>query len=91
MAHFIISYDLRNQRNYQPLWDTLENWGATRLLESLWVVSMNSSAPQIRDALKQVIDADDALVVIQLQSKSGWATLRALNAGVNWLKQNILP
>ena len=36
MAHFIVSYDLHNQRNYKPVWDRLESWGAVRLLESLW-------------------------------------------------------
>ena len=32
MAHFVISYDLHNQRTYKPVWDTLESWGAVRLL-----------------------------------------------------------
>jgi len=26
MAHFMISFDLHNRRNYQPLYDALANW-----------------------------------------------------------------
>lgn len=44
MAHYIISYDLHKQRTYEPVWKALESWGAVRLLESLWVVTLNNGA-----------------------------------------------
>ena len=88
MAHFIISYDLRKQRNYQPLWDKLNSWGAVRLLESLWVVSMNSTAAAIRDALKSVVDDDDGIAVLEFTARTMWACFKAKDAGVNWLRSH---
>lgn len=90
MAHFVVSYDLHKQRTYQPVWDRLERWGAVRLLESVWVVSLNAKASEVRDSLKEVIDNDDSIAVVELISGSGWASLRAKQAGVDWLRANIL-
>jgi hypothetical protein len=90
MAHYLISYDLHKQRNYQPVWDKLEAWGAVRLLESLWVVTRNSTANQIRDDLKAAIDSDDSIAILELKSGSGWSTWNARKSGIDWLKKNIL-
>lgn len=89
MKHFIISYDLRKARNYQPVWSALESWGAVRLLESLWVVSLNSGTAQIRDALQSLVDNDDGVAVIELKPGSDWSTLNAQRAGAAWLTSNI--
>ena len=89
MAHYLISYDLRKARNYQPVWNKLESWGAVRLLESLWVVSMNDTVGAIRQALQSVVDSDDGIAVLELKSGSNWATLNARQAGVDWLNANI--
>jgi hypothetical protein len=89
MAHFIISYDLHKQRTYQPVWNTLEGWGAVRLLESLWVVTLNNTVGEVREALLKVIDSDDSVAVIELKAGSGWASTRARQAGVDWLTSNI--
>lgn len=90
MACYIISYDLHNQRNYEPVWDLLKHWGAVRLLESLWVLTTNSTAIALRDALKGVMDSDDSCAVVELKPGSHWACQRARDAGVAWLRQNIL-
>ena len=90
MAHFIVSYDLHKQRSYGPVWKLLEDWGATRLLESLWVVTLGNKAGEVRDGLKAVIDDDDSIAVVELKAKSGWAALRAKPDGVAWLRANIL-
>jgi hypothetical protein len=66
MAHYMVSYDLHNQRTYQPVWNHLEKLGGTRLLESLWVLSSNQTATQIRDGLGKVIDHDDSTAVVEL-------------------------
>jgi hypothetical protein len=90
MLNYIISYDLHQQRHYQPVWNLLEAMGATRLLESLWVVSSNLTALQIRDALQAVIDNDDSTAVIELKPGSWWANRLAKPAGVQWLQQRIM-
>ena len=91
MAHFAVSYDLHNQRTYPPVWRLLESWGAVRLLESYWVLTIESTAPALRDALQRVIDNDDSVAVIELKTGSGWACVRAKSDGVEWLRKNILP
>lgn len=91
MAHFMISYDLHNRRNYQPLWDQLNYWGAVRLLESVWVVSLTGTAIQARQTLQKVTDDDDSIAVIELKPGSMWGTFNGKPAGVAWLKKNINP
>jgi hypothetical protein len=90
MAFYVVSYDLHNTRDYQPVWDYLEGVGAEKLLESLWVVSFNGGAPQLRDALKATMDEDDSCAVLELRAGSGWAASRAKKEGVQWLRGNIL-
>lgn len=90
MAHYIVSYDLHNQRYYQPVWTQLEQWGATRLLESLWVMTATLTAAQIRDGLQNIIDKDDSVLVVELKAGSWWANRLAKPAGVQWLQRNIM-
>jgi hypothetical protein len=89
MAHYIISYDLHKQRTYEPVWRLLEGWGAVRLLESLWVVTLSSTVGAVRQAVTNAADSDDAVAVIELKAGSEWASLRAKQAGVDWLTSNI--
>ncbi len=89
MAHFIISYDLHNQRTYEPVWKVLEDWGAVRVLESLWLVTIDKTSAQVRDTIKTAADDDDSIVVIELKSNSDWASWRGRAAGVAWLKKNL--
>lgn len=89
MAYYVISYDLHNQRHYEAVWALLGSWGAVRLLESLWVVSLNNGAGEVRAAIEKAIDSDDSIVVIELKPGSSWASVRARQSGVNWLSNNI--
>ena len=86
MPRFIISYDLRTQRNYQPLYNRLTKWNAARLLKSLWLAELAGPAEAVRDILRKVADADDGVVVIELVGAFDWATFKAQLAGVAWLK-----
>ena len=89
MALFAVSYDLHNQRTYPPVWQKLEGWNAVRLLESLWLVTLNATAAQVRDALTTATDKDDSIAVIELEAESDWACLRARDTGVAWLKKHM--
>ena len=90
MANYIVSYDLHNQRHYEPVWKQLEQLGGTRLLESLWVVSTSLNATQLKDVIRNAADNDDSVAVIQLLPGAYWACSRAKEPGVQWLRQNIL-
>jgi hypothetical protein len=86
MPHFIITYDLRKQRNYKPLYDALGQWRAVRLLESVWLAQLKGPAFAVRDILRSKVDSDDGLAVIELVDGFDWATLRTTPLGANWLK-----
>lgn len=74
MAAFIVSYDLRKEgRNYQALYDRLEQWGAIRILESVWLIRWETESSGIRDDLKKHIDSNDALFVAKLNGQAAWA------------------
>jgi hypothetical protein len=86
MPMYLISYDLRKVRNYEPLWKVLRDWKSVRLLESLWLTELLGPAPTIRDLLQPYIDGDDGIAVLELMPNFDWATLRCQPAGTNWLK-----
>jgi hypothetical protein len=72
MALYFLTYDLRKSRNYQKLYDELDDFGAVRILESTWCFKrINTDASGLRDHFKGYIDSDDGLAVSEV---SGWAT-----------------
>ena len=89
MALFAISYDLHWRRDYVPLWNALSSWGAVKVLESLWLLNINSNVAEIRDALLGLVDHDDSILVIELQPGSAWGSARAKEPGVTWLQNNL--
>ncbi|MDD4210342.1 MAG: hypothetical protein PHI52_08420 [Bacteroidales bacterium] len=74
MALYFLTYDLRNKRDYQKLYDELESFKAVRVLESTWCFKKDdTSSAELRDHFKKFIDADDGLLVVEANS---WATIR---------------
>ena len=89
MALFFLSYDLRNGRDYQKLYDELEKFNAVRMLESCWCFKrININAKGLRDYFTQFIDSDDGLLVSQIAEIDDvpqWAG-RTLDGNPNQLK-----
>jgi len=74
MALYFLSYDLRNSKNYQALYDELSKFNAIRILDStLCFRRVNTTTKQLRDHFKRYIDADDGLIVSEVTS---WASYR---------------
>ena len=72
MALYFLSYDLRNARNYQTLYDELSRFNAVRILESTWCFNrVNTSANGLRDYFGKLMDGDDGLIVSEV---SNWAS-----------------
>ena len=72
MALYCLSYDLRNARNYQTLYDELSRFNAVRILESTWCFNrVNTSANGLRDYFGKLMDGDDGLIVSEV---SNWAS-----------------
>jgi CRISPR associated protein Cas2 family len=80
MALFFVNYDLVKRKDYQTLWDRLEQWGAQRVLLSTWAIKRdNVTAAQIRDDLCKYIDNDDRLLVDQSTTWAGFNLMIDLN------------
>lgn len=69
MALFVVSYDLIKRKDYPKLWEALGDLGAFRVLRSVWLVDYNTEADGLRSFLRQYIDEDDALLVIEFHKK----------------------
>lgn len=89
MPLYLITYDLRKVRNYQPLYATFQQWKASRILKSLWLAQLKGPTAAIRDILRNGMDSDDGLAVIELKPGSDWATYAVQPAGATWLKTYI--
>jgi len=76
MAKYEVSYDLRNPgRNYESLWKRLGEWGAVRVLQSVWIIDRQTTAQQIRDDLQHHMDANDGILVTGLTGEAAWRHL----------------
>lgn len=69
MALFIINYDLRNNRDYQKLYDEMDRLDGFKVLESVYLADLSNTATEVRDHLQSFIDGDDGLLVIEFSKK----------------------
>lgn len=72
MALYTLTYDLRNSRDYDKLYEKLDEFNAVKVLESTWCFKrINTTASNLRDVFKKIVDSDDGIFVCQV---SDWAT-----------------
>jgi hypothetical protein len=87
MATYIVSYDLRKQRNYDALYEAIKSYGTwAHILESLWAIVSSRTTSEVRDHLAKFIDSDDGLFVIKSGKEAAWVGVTCNN---EWLKQNL--
>ena len=71
-----ISYDLRKPgRNYDDLYETIKSASSwAHAMDSLWFISTGESAEKWSNRLRQVMDQNDWLFVVDItgQSCNGW-------------------
>ena len=76
MALFFLEYELRKPRDYRRFYDEVDRFGAVRVLTCLWCFrNAESDAATLRNHFAQFMDADDAIVVVEVAS---WAARGAL-------------
>lgn len=81
MALYSLSYDLRNQRDYQTLYDELKKFKAVRVLKSTWCFKrFNTNTEELRNHFVKFIDSDDGLFV---------AEIPAVGTGYEWAGYNL--
>ena len=73
MSLYILSYDLRKSRSYQPLLECLKTLNAVRVFENTWCFQRNNTtATQMCDYLIQLVDRYDGLIVSEV---TDWASI----------------
>lgn len=80
MKTFLVSYDLdKPGQDYPRIIERLKELGAVKILYSEWVLRGNFSAADLRDDLKQYVDANDMLLVVVLTGEAAWTRLMISN------------
>lgn len=80
MKLFFISYDLRIPgQDYPKLIDKLTTMGAKRVLLSMWALRGNYTAGGLRDMLKDYLDSNDRLFVVESADWAGWRAMVDVN------------
>ena len=83
MASYMITYDLVKDRDYEKVITAIKDKGGVALLESVWLLSMENTAAEVRDWLEGKTDNDDKIAVLSISG--GWATQRVDKAATTWL------
>lgn len=82
MALFCLTYDLVNERDYQKLYDELDNYGAIETTESQWFFkATGTNAKKLREHFQRFIDDDDRLMVLRVANiadEPAWSGIRLL-------------
>ena len=87
MTCYIISYDLRKDRDYESLYTAIQSYSKwAHITDSTWAVVTTKSAVEIRDHLGSVMDGDDRLFVVKSGVEAAWRNSRCNNT---WLQDNL--
>lgn len=89
MATFIITYDTHKDRNYSDLYKGMAEHNGVRLAESLWGIDFDHSATEVKDWVRDLLDNDDTIIVVQVKSGSDWAIQTAPYAVLEWFKERL--
>ena len=86
---FIVSYDLQMPgQKYEELIELIKKEGSwARLGGSAYLIESNSSATELRDRYKTVLDGNDKLYVGQVKTPAAWT---GMTEGVSkWIKKKL--
>lgn len=85
MPNYVVCYDLKKPgQEYPAIRKELESFDHLHAQRSVYLVSFNGQAGDLRDHLRQYIDSNDQLIVTGI---SGWATLGTV-AATTWLREH---
>lgn len=82
MALYLVSYDIaeKDAFEYGPLWEKLEEIGATKILYSEWVVTGDTGeANKIYDKIAPLTQQKDRLLVQEITKDAFWDKLLISN------------
>lgn len=87
MTVLLVTYDLNNPgQSYAPLIKYIKSHSWARLSESTYAIRTDDSPVSVRDRIRQIVDANDNVYVINLKRPfSGWGP-KDVN---EWLENNL--
>lgn len=87
MKCYIISYDLRGDRDYDALYKAIKSYPQwAHITESTWAVETETTAVQVRDRLSATMDDDDRVFVVKSGTEAAWRNVICSNT---WLKEHL--
>ena len=88
MNTYLVSYDLvAPGRNYQPVYDYMKSYGDhMKPLQTVYLLYTSKSATDIRNDLKALVDGNDKVLVVLLNT-TAWATYNLPNSAT-WLQNH---
>ena len=89
MSSFVISFDTNEGDLFWKATDLLDSIGAARLLPALWTLSADLGALEIRNALKELLGADDGIAILEIHAAGSWACENAEAEGLEWLREAV--
>jgi CRISPR-associated endonuclease Cas2 len=76
MSAYLVTYDLvgtdATSDNYKRLIRALEEAGARRVQESVWVVASNATVTGLRDSIARYMHSSDRLFVVKSAVLAAW-------------------
>lgn len=83
---YLVAYDLKKpDRNYDDLISELKSFGTWwHQTGSVWVIVTSKTTADVRDYLRQFMDSNDKLFVVQIQKI--WAAVDFSTDEYNWIK-----
>lgn len=87
MALYSITYDLIKSKDYVKIIEGIkkvsgDSWA--RPTKSQWIIPSTKTSIQIRDFLKDYMDSDDVLFVVEVKNDN-WASWNITKEVTNWL------
>lgn len=86
MANFVIGYDLIKRKDYPKLWAEMERLGAQKAIRDFYLVNLNNTAAEVKDHLKQFVDEDDRVFVVEFTKEPRFT--KALKGTTDWISNN---
>lgn len=86
MPVFLITYDAHEERNYDDLYDAFAEHDVGSILESVWLGELNNTAQEVREWVRNLLDDDDSILVIEMKPKHRYAGRQLGSRVGDWLK-----
>ncbi len=88
----MISYDLgvpEDFTDYTKVTDYIKSFDSwAKPLQSQWLVKTTRTTSDVRDALKNITDSNDKILVVDVTGDK-WATSHISSKVTDWMKKNI--